>query len=114
MKQPGKVLPLALKLFVSKPATVSYPAGDKQFPDIRGKIIFDIDLCIGCMACVRDCPTGAIEITKIADKRYKAVMHLDRCVFCGQCVDVCPRDALQYTAEFELAGFDRNKMTFEM
>jgi formate hydrogenlyase subunit 6/NADH:ubiquinone oxidoreductase subunit I len=114
MKRPGKIIPLALKLFSSKPATVSYPAGERQFPDIRAKIVFDQELCIGCTSCVRDCPTGAIEIIKLEDKQYKAVMHIDRCVFCGQCVDSCPKDALHLTPEFELAGLTRDNMTYEM
>jgi formate hydrogenlyase subunit 6/NADH:ubiquinone oxidoreductase subunit I len=63
---------------------------------------------------MRDCPSMAIEIEKIAEKKFKALMYLDRCIYCGQCVDSCPKDALHTTKEFELAGFDRAKMKVEL
>ena len=111
MKGPGKILPVALKNFVSKVATVSYPAapadGGKQFPDMRGKIVHNPELCVGCTACVRDCTSNAIEIIKVADKQFKAIIYMDRCVFCRQCVDTCPKDAQLETKEFELAAFDK-------
>ena len=30
----------------------------------RGKIQFDANLCIGCLLCVRTCPTGAIIVSE--------------------------------------------------
>ena len=95
----GKILPQALKNLFSKPATVSYPAVKEEiFATFRGKLGYNAEECIGCMSCKRDCPTGAIEIEKVADKEFKAILHVDKCVFCGQCVDSCPRDgALWYT-----------------
>jgi len=111
MKGPGKILPLTLKNFASKPTTVSYPAaaadGKKQFPDVRGMIVHNPELCVGCTACMRDCPSQAIEIVKVADKQFKAIIRMDKCIFCAQCVDTCPKGAQQYTKEFELAAFDK-------
>ena len=109
MQRPGKILPVALKQLTSKPATVMYPAGEvKQFPEVRGMIAFNAELCIGCTACVRDCPSKAITIDKIADKQFKATINKARCVFCGQCVDSCPKDALKHTPDFELAVLSRD------
>ena len=112
MKQgPGKILPVALNQLVSKPATVAYPAGDKnQFPEVRGKIVFSAELCVGCTACVRDCPSHAIQIEKVADKEFKAIIDMAECIFCAQCVDSCPKNALSYTPEFELAALDRDSL----
>jgi len=111
----GRILPLTLKSLLSKPATVAYPANRENIvTELRGRLTHDIELCVGCTACMRDCPAGAIEIEKIADKRYKAIYHMDRCIFCAQCVDSCPKDALQCTNDFELAALDRTGMTFEM
>ncbi len=56
---------------------------------------------------MKDCPSNAIEIIKVADKEFKAVLHLDKCIYCGQCADSCNKDALHCSSEFELAGFDR-------
>ena len=112
----GKILPKAIKNLVSKPATISYPARKEPiFDGYRGLLGYNTEICIGCMACKRDCPTGALEVTKVADKQYKAIFHVDLCVFCGQCVESCPQDgALWYTPEFELAGLSRDSMTFDL
>jgi len=111
MKKPGKILPVTLRQLVSKPATVRYPAGpEKQFPNLRAKITFDAELCVGCNACVRDCPTDAIEILTVGEKQYKAILKTDSCVFCSQCVDSCPKDALHYTPTFELATLNRESL----
>jgi len=112
MTRPAKIAPLTLKLFVSPVATVSYPAGDwrEQFPAVRGKIASDPSKCVGCHACVRDCPTGAIEIIDEGDKKHREFIYLDKCLFCGQCVTTCPKNALHWTTNFELAGFDRGSM----
>ncbi|MCL1846739.1 MAG: 4Fe-4S dicluster domain-containing protein [Coriobacteriia bacterium] len=115
MTNPGRIIPYTLKMMVSKPATVTYPAGDvHQFPAIRGRIVYDAALCIGCTACMRDCPTDAIVIEKIVEKLpekfFAATIMNDRCIYCAQCVDGCPKDALQFTPEFELAGLSRDSM----
>ncbi len=52
--------------------------------------------CIGCAACARICPTGAIEVRETADKR--TIWHWDfelvRCRECGQVVGT--REELAY------------------
>jgi ferredoxin len=45
--------------------------------------------CIGCIHCVRNCPTEAIRV-----KAGKAVIRAERCIECGMCVKVCPRHAM--------------------
>lgn len=45
--------------------------------------------CIGCVRCMRDCPTKAIRV-----KNGKAVINKERCVDCGECLRVCPHDAV--------------------
>jgi NAD-dependent dihydropyrimidine dehydrogenase PreA subunit len=46
--------------------------------------------CIGCAACVLDCPKAAIRLVK-----KKATIN-DSCTECGACLKVCPEDALFY------------------
>jgi formate hydrogenlyase subunit 6/NADH:ubiquinone oxidoreductase subunit I len=115
MKGPGKIFPYIIKMLFKKSATSNYPFEKAVMPEnFRGKIKFDQPKCIGCKICMRDCPSEAIEIEKIGEKQFKAFIYLDRCIYCAQCVDSCPKDALLATKEFELAGFDRNKMKVEI
>ena len=59
-------------------------------------MIFSIDpsACVACLACVRVCPTGAVEvqepIVRIED---------EACIRCGLCVPACPHDAIEVTGE---------------
>lgn len=53
-------------------------------------IIPDAERCIGCIHCVRECPTEAIRV-----RNGKAVVDPERCVECGMCVKVCPRHAVK-------------------
>lgn len=111
MKGPGKMLPLVLKMVTRKPATVLYPFVKVEMPDkFRGKLAFDAEKCIGCKMCMKDCPSNAIFIEKIGEKKFKCDVYLDRCVYCGQCVDTCPKDALRNTKDYELAGYNRESL----
>ncbi len=56
-------------------------------------IIVKVDLCVGCEACVNECPFGAIEM-----KDDKAVIG-DKCTLCGTCVDICPSFAIEMVEE---------------
>jgi len=111
MIRPGKMLKQVLKSIFKKPATTKYPFAKATMPDkFRGKILFHPERCIGCQMCVRDCPSGAIEIKKVGDKKFECHIDLGKCIYCAQCVDSCMKKALEATKEFELAVLDRNKL----
>jgi formate hydrogenlyase subunit 6/NADH:ubiquinone oxidoreductase subunit I len=108
MKMPGVMLGEVLRNVTKEPATTSYPATAAQMPqNFRGKILFIAEKCVGCKLCVKDCPSMAITINKVGNKRFEAVFDLDRCIYCAQCVDSCNKDALEATQEFELAVLSR-------
>ncbi|WP_406660179.1 4Fe-4S binding protein [Methanolobus sp. ZRKC3] len=52
--------------------------------------IIKADECVGCGACIDECPSEAITLN--ADNI--AVVDADECIDCAACVDVCPTDAI--------------------
>ncbi len=72
--------------------------------DLRGKIAYDREKCIGCQLCIRVCPANVIEFLP-EDKKIR--MYVARCTFCAHCVDACPVDALATTPNLFLAPTDR-------
>jgi len=115
MIHPGAMLKQILGSVFKKPATMMYPTVKTEMPDkFRGRLKYYPERCIGCMMCVRDCPAGAINIRKIADKVFEADIDLGKCIYCAQCVDSCYKKALEATKEFELARLGRGdlKVTF--
>ncbi|MFA6350669.1 MAG: 4Fe-4S binding protein [Candidatus Omnitrophota bacterium] len=111
MIRPGAMLKQLLSSLTKKPATQNYPADKSGMPKgFRGKLKFDASKCIGCKMCMRDCPTGAIEIKEAGEKKFVAEVDLGKCIYCGQCVDSCLKKALGLTSEFELAQLDPKKL----
>ena len=111
MKRPGKMLRQVLLSATKKPVTVRYPFVRPHIPEkFRGKLAFNAASCIGCHICERDCPSAAIVIRKVADKKFEADIDLGRCIYCGQCVDSCPKKSLATTTDFELAQLDRSTL----
>ena len=111
MKKAGKITRQLLRSLLKKPATLNYPSERSGMPQgFRGKIKFFPEHCIGCKMCMRDCPSGAINIKQVGEKQFEAEIDLGKCIYCGQCVDSCLKKALEYTPEFELAQLERGKL----
>ncbi len=111
MARPAKMLKELLRSLSKKVATVKYPAEEKEMvKGFRGKLKFYPEKCVGCKLCMRDCPSGAIEIIKLNEKEFEAVIDLGKCIYCAQCVDSCIKKALEVTPEYELAQLDSTKL----
>lgn len=52
--------------------------------------VIDEATCIGCTACVRVCPTGAIS----GERKKPHSIHPQVCISCGVCADKCPVHAI--------------------
>ncbi len=59
-------------------------------------MIFSIDpsACVTCLACVRVCPTGAVEVQEPLVR-----IEDESCIRCGLCLPACPHDAIEVTGE---------------
>ena len=111
MFRPGKMTSQVLRSLFKKPATSSYPFVKSPMPkDFRGKLRFCQEKCIGCKMCMRDCPSGAITIKTVGEKKFVAEIDLAKCLYCAQCVDTCPKEALEATPDFELAQLEHGKL----
>jgi formate hydrogenlyase subunit 6/NADH:ubiquinone oxidoreductase subunit I len=121
----GGLIPELLEHLTHHPVTREYPFEKVETPEgFRGTPQLRSNTCVGCMACVRDCTSEAIEIVlkpaNPADpppvegakpvKKFQMILYLDRCVHCARCAEVCPKDAIYLDREFEMASFSRDAL----
>jgi formate hydrogenlyase subunit 6/NADH:ubiquinone oxidoreductase subunit I len=100
-----------LSIFV-KPATSMYPTvKPKKQTDthVRGQPLFDTQLCIGCGLCCKECPSKAIEMVMVEEKK-RPQFRLDKCIFCTRCTDVCCKHAITTSPHYELATTDKSSL----
>lgn len=57
---------------------------DKFYHSVR----LDPELCMGCINCIKRCPTQAIRV-----RNKKAQINSKFCIDCGECIRVCPHHA---------------------
>lgn len=75
-------------------------------------VSIDSSRCIGCGACMIDCPSHALVLSE-----GKAACSADSCLLCGHCVALCPQDAVTIcgladpVVPYDPARFDLNPDT---
>lgn len=103
----------AFQSLFKRPVTVQYltkPGEGVLVPErFRGKITYNKDACIGCLLCIRTCPSGVITAT--AEKKVK--FDVARCVFCGQCAEICPKNAVALSSEFEMVVDEKEELVIK-
>jgi len=82
----NKMISASSKLFKKDDKWIGYTS--LPFFDIN----IDEDKCTLCEACVRNCPTHALEIESNGDIRL--LFSHQKCIGCERCIDSCPEDAI--------------------
>ncbi len=88
MRQFPGISKTLLKSLVGKPSTLMYPQRKRSYTAAtRGKVENEIERCIFCRICERNCPTKALVVSK--EKNEWEIDSL-KCCQCRRCVEVCP------------------------
>ena len=95
-----------------KPETVMYPIEAKPQPrGLKGHIVIDVDNCIVCGMCDRNCSTDCIKVDR---KARMWEINPFACVQCGYCVTVCPKSCLAMDPNYFPAGVEKTSTIYEI
>ena len=127
MLEGAKGLLVTVKTALRRPVTIQYPKQHAPIPDRYigfPALTWDDEVgepyCVGCMVCVRNCPTQCMSGTMMDNPlhaegkstRRKMVqafeINLSRCILCKICVEVCNFDAIEMSREHEISTYARN------
>ena len=100
-----------LKNLVSKPVTKNYPEEPAVYPErMRGRIVIDIDQCISCGLCERNCPPRCITVNK---KEGTWTINRFDCIACGYCASKCPKKCLKLIPGYQKPGRSKAAVTYK-
>jgi formate hydrogenlyase subunit 6/NADH:ubiquinone oxidoreductase subunit I len=106
------MLKSTLKNLFSRPITVLYPFEKPDIPDTnRGRVVWDIQKCIWCRLCEKNCPTLAITTNK---ERKTQTIARARCIACRTCVDVCPTNTISMEPKYSEAVYLREMHVYDL
>ncbi|MFH1397791.1 MAG: 4Fe-4S dicluster domain-containing protein [Candidatus Omnitrophota bacterium] len=109
MKYPKlRELKEAIRALIKGPYTSRFPyQPHKPYERFRGKPEFHEEDCVGCGACFQVCPSKAIEMRDVKDKRILTV-NWGMCIFCGQCQANCLTEkGIILSSDFDLATTEK-------
>jgi len=77
----------------------------------RGRVVLNIDRCIGCKSCVNICPNKALGMVEFGEKKVPQY-DAGRCCLCNLCVEICPTIALSMGYEVEYSEYTRKGLIY--
>ncbi len=126
-----KPMSVPLRYLFRRPFTVIYPFerldrrdvmagkrgigaldGESAWARWRGRPVLDLEECTSCYMCADNCPDKCITMAKIGSREFPEI-NLERCMFCDICSEVCPRDCLWFSADYNLAEFDKRSLYYD-
>ena len=70
--------------------------------------------CVGCNACIRNCPANEANVTKILeDGRSVTTVNEEKCIKCGECIRICAHGARDFNDDTDVfleKLYSRSKM----
>ncbi|NLY56536.1 MAG: NADH-quinone oxidoreductase subunit I [Firmicutes bacterium] len=122
----AKGLGLTFKKMLEPKYTMQYP--DERWhltPTFRGMpaLLSDPETgrlkCTACGICERTCAVEAIKLeTVVGENRRKQLtgyrVDMARCIACGLCAESCPFEALTMAGNYELAGYTREQLVYNL
>ena len=127
---------VTLSTTLRKPVTAQYPKQhlplqERQwgFPALTWDGEVGEPYCVGCMVCVRMCPTQCMSGTMIDNPKHaegestrrKIIgdfeINLGRCILCGICVEVCNFEAIAMNNTWtghETSVYDRADLVMDL
>lgn len=61
-------------------------------------ICVDVEKCVGCNACVRECPVLDANVARMDETgNLRITIDEERCIKCGACIKVCSHNARSFT-----------------
>ena len=110
----GYLIPHLLKVPFGKRHTVAFPFGPLELPaSYRGQVVVDIDACVGCGRCARDCPTGALHVERLEGGGVRVSLAYDSCATCGQCELSCNKGAIRLISAYTPPAKSRDALKIE-
>ncbi len=106
------MLKSTLKNLFSRPVTVLYPFEKPDIPATnRGRVVWEMQKCIWCRLCEKNCPTLAIT----TDKEHQTqTIARARCIACRTCVDVCPTNTISMEPKYSEAVYLRETHVYDL
>lgn len=104
-------LKILFRNLLQGPSTDPFPLGETFTPDrLRGKVVVDPELCMGCGVCKNVCAANAIDITRKEDG-HDITIWRNSCCLCASCRHYCPTGAITLTNDWHSAHSQEDKYT---
>lgn len=122
---------ITLKHLFTESVTIQYPDVRKPLPEReRNRLYVNMNDCIGCNICARECPVDCIDIEtvkstpsedlgKTSNGKKKTLwvtnyeIDFAKCCYCQLCVFDCPTECIKMTDVYEYSEYERNNLVYK-